>query len=103
MFLCDTASPPVVSLNGTVVPTSIYSVGPTVNAGDGPVDTYIGDIRAFSGQQNVELRFESNGWNTLDGIRFSTIVVPEPSTAVLLTVAALGALIVAARRCVGRK
>jgi hypothetical protein len=89
MFLCDTVSPPIVSLNGTVISTSIYSVGPTVNASHGPVDTYVGDIRAFSGQQNVELRFESNGYNTLDGICFSTVVVPEPTALALLAVAAL--------------
>ncbi len=35
-----------------------------MNPSYGPVDTYIADIRAFAGQQNVELRFESNnGWN----------------------------------------
>jgi hypothetical protein len=101
MFLCDTVSPPIVSLNGTVIPTSIYSVGPTVNASHGPVDTYVGDIRAFSGQQNVELRFESNGFNTLDGIRFSTVVVPEPTTLALLAIGAIGVLALVLRQPFG--
>ena len=79
MFLSDTA-PPTLLLNGTVIPTSVYSVGDTVNPSYGPVNTYIADIRAFAGQQNVELRFESNnGWNDLDGIHFSHVVVPEPT------------------------
>jgi hypothetical protein len=103
MFLSDSV-PPTLLLNGTVIPTSVYSVGDTVNPGAGPVDTYIGDIRAFAGQHSVELRFESNsGWNTLDGIRFSTTVVPEPSTLALLTIAALVALAPLARRRVVRE
>ena len=47
----------VVSLNGTPIPTSLYSVAPVINANYGPVETYIGDVSAFSGQQNVVLRF----------------------------------------------
>ncbi len=99
LFIGDDGAP-TVSLNGTVIPTSVYSVGPTLNSNHGPVDTYIGDIRAFSGQQNVVLTFESAGFNTLDNIQFSPTVVPEPSTLALLTIAALVAL--APRRVVGK-
>ncbi len=102
LFIGDDGAP-TVSLNGTVIPTSVYSVGPTLNSNHGPVDTYIGDIRAFSGQQNVVLTFESAGFNTLDNIQFSPTVVPEPSTLALLTIAALVALApLARRRVVGK-
>ncbi|MFZ1933794.1 MAG: hypothetical protein WCB27_05625 [Thermoguttaceae bacterium] len=97
LFIGDDGAP-TVSLNGTVIPTSVYSVGPTVNSLHGPIDTYIGDIRAFSGQQNVVLTFESAGFNTLDDIQFSSTVAPEPSTLALLTVAALVTLAHIARR-----
>ncbi len=98
MFLSDTVSPPTLSLNGVVIPTSVCNVGPTVNTNHGPVDTYIGDIRAFTGQQNVLLEFESAGNNSLDDIQFSLTVVPEPSTLALLTIAALVAIATIARR-----
>ena len=71
-----------VSLNGTVIPLSLYSVGPVVNSLWGPVDTYIGDIRQFTGQQNVALQFTGSG--PLDAIQFSPLIVPEPSMLVLL-------------------
>ncbi|MFZ1933251.1 MAG: hypothetical protein WAU84_05855 [Thermoguttaceae bacterium] len=92
LFLDDLAAP-TVSLNGTVIPTSIYSVGPTVNSTHGPIDTYIGDIRAFSGQQNVVLTFESvdGSGTTLDDIQFSPTVVPEPSTLALIVIGVLSA------------
>jgi hypothetical protein len=102
LFIGDNGAP-TLSLNGTVIPTSVYSVGQTVNSLNGPVDTYIGDIRAFSGQQNVLLKFESAGYNTLDDIQFSSTVVPEPSTLALLTIAALVALAPIVRRRVGGK
>jgi hypothetical protein len=71
----------VTSLNGTVIPMSLYSVGPIINFG--PVETFIGDIQPFAGQQNVELRFTGSG--VLDAIQF---VAPEPSTLLLLCVGA---------------
>jgi hypothetical protein len=81
----------VVSLNGGPIPMSLYSVGPVINAANGPVETYIGDISAFAGQQDVTLRFEtvpilypSFGEADLDAIQFSTIVVPEPSALILV-------------------
>jgi hypothetical protein len=85
----------VVSLNGTAIPLSLYSVGPVINSEFGPVKTFIGDVSAFSGQQNVELRFEAVASPppycnaTLDAIQFSTIVSPEPSTLVLLGIGVL--------------
>jgi hypothetical protein len=97
MFLSDWV-PPTLLLNGTVIPTSLYSVGDTVNASHGPVDTYIADIRAFAGQKNVELRFESNGWNDLDGIHFSRAIVPEPTTLTLLAVGSFGVFALVLRR-----
>ena len=80
-----------VSLNGTAIPMSVYSVGPVVNPGGGPVKTFIGDISAFSGQQNVELRFE--GGCMLDEIEFSSIVVPEPASLCLLAFGAIAACV----------
>jgi len=84
----------VVSLNGTAISTSLYSVGAVVNANGGPVQTYIGDISAFAGQQNVVLRFETvptgdpyRGAADLDAITFSPISVPEPASLVLLAAA----------------
>jgi hypothetical protein len=76
-----------VSLNGTAIPMSLYSVGLIVNPNFGPVVTYIGDIRAFTGQQNVTLQFTGGG--DLDNIRFSSTLAPEPSTFFLLFVALL--------------
>jgi PEP-CTERM motif len=78
----------VVSLNGTTIPMSLYSVGPVIDSNLGPVEMFIGDIRPFTGQQNVELRFTGTG--PLDDIQFTPMVVPEPSTLVLLTLAVLG-------------
>jgi hypothetical protein len=83
-----------VSLNGTVIPFSLYSVGDTVNPSNGPVKTYACDITAFTGMANVELRFTATGWLSevdLDAIKFSPISVPEPSALVLFVVAALAA------------
>ena len=78
--------PLLVSLNGTPLSTSLYSVGGTVNSNWGPVKTYIADISAFSGQSNVTLRFDTPGPSgemvDLDAIQFSS--VPEPSALVLL-------------------
>jgi hypothetical protein len=92
----------VVSLNGIQIPMSLYSVGPVVNANWGPVKTYIGDISAFAGQQDVTLRLEAvppaggQSCNTdLDAIKFSMIPAPEPSTLLL---SAIGALITCAYR-----
>jgi hypothetical protein len=86
----------VVSLNGITIPTSLYSVGPAINANDGPVQTYIGDVSAFSGQQDVVLRFETVptgspylGSADLDAITFSTTAVPEPSTLTLFAISAV--------------
>ena len=81
----------VVSLNGITIPTSLYSVGPVVNANYGPVQTYIGDVSGFAGQQDVMLQFETlstgspyAGMADLDGIQFATIIVPEPSSLILI-------------------
>ncbi len=86
----------VVSLNGTPISMSLYSVGPVVNANLGPIETYIGDVSAFSGQQNVVLRFETVptgdpyfGTADLDNIQFSSTPAPEPSTLFLLLAALL--------------
>jgi hypothetical protein len=89
-FLSD-RSCPTLSLNGTAIVTSVYNVGPIINQlyGAGPVTTFIGDIRAFSGQHDVELRFESTSLSTLDAITFSTLMVPEPSTFILLGIGAI--------------
>jgi hypothetical protein len=82
----------VVSMNGTPISMSVYSVGPIVNSNFGPVKTYIGDISAFSGRQNVALRFEAVPFDPpycnadLDAIQFSSISTPEPSSLVLLAV-----------------
>jgi hypothetical protein len=83
-----------VTMNGTPIPMSVYSVGPVLYPRFGPVKTYIGDISAFSGKQGVTLRFEAIPWPDdpygctadLDAIQFSSIVVPEPSTLVLLAI-----------------
>jgi hypothetical protein len=90
-----------VSLNGTVIPMSVYSVGSTVNPNYGPIITYIGDIRAFSGQQNVTMQFTTTTNNLdnfadLDNIQFSATVVPEPSSLMLV---AIGLLLLAGYSC----
>jgi hypothetical protein len=77
----------VVSLNGTEIPMSLYSVGWQVNPNHGALETFIGDIRQFTGQENVELRF--TGYGTLDDIEFSPLIVPEPSTLVLFAIGVL--------------
>ena len=77
----------VASLNGTVIPMSLYSVGPTIDSNLGPVETFIGDIRQFTGQQNVELQF--TGMGSLDAIQFSSLIVPEPSSLALLGIGIL--------------
>ena len=97
-----------VSLNGVVVPFTLYSVGGTVNPSYGPVNTYACDISAFAGDTDVTLEFEklvhdplnpsSHGIVDLDNIQFSPTVVPEPSTLALLIIAALVALAPIARR-----
>ena len=86
-----------VSLDNTVVATSVLSTGETVNPNFGPIKTYIADVSAFAGQSNVTLEFDAaNGvFADLDAISFST--VPEPSSLVLL---AVGALSARARTCV---
>jgi hypothetical protein len=116
MFKCDITeyiSELQVSLNGTVVPFELYSVGTTVNPGYGPVNTYACDISAFAGDTDVTLKFEklvhdplnpgSHGIVDLDGIQFSSTVVPEPSTLALLTIAAVVALAPIVRRRVARQ
>ncbi len=95
-FLSDTPAIPTVSLNGIVIPVALQSSGPAVNGGR-PVDTYIGDIRGFSGQQNVELKFESTAFNTLDNIRFSSTIVPEPTALALFAIGSLGLFVVVLR------
>ena len=89
MFSTDSAwaSSLAASLNGTVIPMSLYSVGPVIDSNLGPVETFIGDIRQFTGQGNVELRFTGSGG--LDAIQFSSIIVPEPSMLVLLSIGIL--------------
>jgi hypothetical protein len=71
-----------VSLNGTTLPMSLYAVGRVVDSSLGPVETFVGDVRAFTGQQNVALCF--TGIGVVDSIQFSSIVVPEPCSLVLL-------------------
>ena len=70
--------------------------GPAVNGGR-PVNTYIGDVRGFSGQRNVELKFESTAFNTLDDIRFSSTIVPEPTALALFAIGSLGLFVVVLR------
>jgi hypothetical protein len=89
MFSTDSAwaSSLAASLNGTVIPMSLYSVGPVIDSNLGPVETFIGDTRQFTGQGNVELRFTGSGG--LDAIQFSSLIVPEPSMLVLLSIGIL--------------
>jgi hypothetical protein len=86
----------VVSLNGTTIPMSLYFAGWQINQNHGVVETFIGDIRQFTGQQNVELRFTGSG--TLDDIQFSSEIVPEPSTLVLFTIGVVTACVYPFRR-----
>ena len=78
---------PTLLLNGSVIPTTVVDQWPDRNA-TGPVEVFAADIRAFTGKQNVELRFQSTGMNTLDDIEFSPDVVPEPCTLALLVIGA---------------
>jgi hypothetical protein len=97
-----------VSLNGVAMPFTLYSTDGTVNSYWGPVKTYIGDISSFAGLEDVELRFTLKSqyplnWSDLgaidlDAIEFSSIVVPEPSSLVLLAVGAIGLLAYARRK-----
>jgi hypothetical protein len=81
----------IVSFQGTVIPMRLYSVGDPVND-NRPVETFIGDISPFAGQEG-ELRFDltpdPHTLITLDAIEFSPIVSPEPSSFVLLVIASL--------------
>ncbi len=75
---------------------------PLVDLGHGPggsSDLWGADVSAFAGQ-TVELRF-SVGADSLDDIRFSESVIPEPSTLVLagFGFAALVAVRLRRRRC----
>jgi hypothetical protein len=89
-FLGEAAyGPPTLSLNGAVISTSVIDTGSTINQSHGAVEEYAADISDFTGQQNVTLCFESTGWNTLDDIEFSSAVVPEPSSPVLLATGVL--------------
>jgi hypothetical protein len=86
----------VVSLNGTAIPTFLYDESTTLDANGRTIQTYIGDVSAFAGQENVELKFELSeipGWYTtfgaqesLDAISFSSTPAPEPSSVVLMAV-----------------
>jgi hypothetical protein len=115
-FLSDTSTyidELQVSINGAVIPFALYSTGNTVNPAWGSVNTYVCDISAFSGATNATLEFEKlvrdpanpamHGIVDLDAIRFSSIVVPEPTTLALLTIAALVALAPIVRRRVVRE
>ena len=94
----------VVSLNGTPIPVSLYSTGPVVNDRFGPVQTYIGDVSAFAGQQDVVLRFAlvpTAGMTDLDAVSFST--VPEPSSLALAAISTVTTcLYLLRRRVAGR-
>lgn len=100
----------MVTLNGIEISTSLYSVGETKNSSWGPICTYIGDISMFAGMEDVELRFEvvrpsptEATWATLDSIRFSEIVVPEPGTFIMLfSVLATGVLLPRRRRRISK-
>lgn len=98
MFCTDFSSDAniVVSLDGIPVPISLYSVGNVINSDFGPVKTYIGDISAFSGREDVTLRFEAVpivepalSSANIDMIAFSSIEVPEPSAFALLGIGIL--------------
>jgi len=96
MFRSDWLTSPdrlQVSLGGVAIPFTLYSVGGTVNPSCGPVKTYACDISAFTSETDVDLRFTATGRDSmvdLDAITFSSIIVPEPSSLLFLTVAALG-------------
>jgi hypothetical protein len=98
----------VLSLNGVTMPTFLDSVSDTPDANNRYVQTYVADIRAFTGQHDVELKFElsaARDWNStfgarqsLDDIVFLSEAVPEPSSLVLLAVAALATSAFISRR-----
>jgi hypothetical protein len=90
--------PPTLSLNGTVIPTSVLYEGDELNPYHGAVEQFTADIRAFTGEKNVTLRFDSTGSNTLDYIQFSAKVVPEPSMLVLFATGAGAVLAYVLRR-----
>jgi hypothetical protein len=77
-----------VSVDGTVIPTFTLS-------DVGGVETLGGDVSAYA-SRNVDLRIElvnndpgnSYPYASLDGIAFSDVAVPEPSTLVLLGIGA---------------
>jgi hypothetical protein len=83
-----------VSLNGETLPFTLYAVGDTINPQWGPVKTYACDASRFAGLQGADLRFSLSSRyppNTiyfdaidLDAITFSSVVVPEPSSLVIL-------------------
>jgi hypothetical protein len=86
-----------VSINGTVIPFTLYSTAGTVNSSYGPVRTYICDVSAYA-DETVTLEFEkrvhdvthpNQGIVDLDAIAFSTTPAPEPSSLVLLVVGVL--------------
>jgi hypothetical protein len=87
-----------VSINGNVIPFSLYDTGHTVNSNWGPIKTYILDVSAYAGE-NVTLEFDklvhdpsnpgSHSGVDLDAITFSTIPAPEPSSLALLAVGVL--------------
>lgn len=97
-----------VTLNGVEVPFEPWSSGGTVNASLGPIETYIGDISSFAGHNNVELKFTLKaqyplnyidlGAIDLDGIKFSTISAPEPSSLALCAIASLSMIVIFFRR-----
>lgn len=86
-----------VSFNGTPIPMHLYSVGGFVNEGR-LVETYIGDVSSFSGQEG-ELRFDLASYPhtiiTLDAIELSPIVSPEPNSLMLLVIAGIVMAVVA--------
>lgn len=97
----DLRSNLVVSLNGTVIPMHPQSEFSTSWLSyDVDCVEYAGDVSAFAGQKNVELRFSvsalpdrNRGQAILDDIAFSTSrVTPEPSTFALLIVGAVSVL-----------
>jgi hypothetical protein len=86
-----------VSINGTVIPFSLYSTDGTVNSKWGPVNTYICDVSAYA-SETVTLKFEklvhdplipNHGIVDLDDIAFSTTPAPEPSSLAILGVGIL--------------
>ncbi len=74
-----TSLSPVVTFAGTPIGLSIVNSTATYNV-------FAGDITALAGQTG-ELRFSHTGM--FDVVTFSTLPVPEPGTAVLLSVGAI--------------